>query len=241
MSRRESVSVLDAGDGMFKTHVHLDDVQKVIKDELNTEAQLGPKTKYTVIGDGNGFMSRVVHVEPDWTVNDENLPKNFVLKINSAQHVHTYVKKLKDSWVDLITPEQEAAIWDMLEGESKMLHNREVNMLKILKKWNRKDDILNPDFYFSLKFDDSNPLKGFMGMEMIENSTVHHIYQNATPEELYPVLKALATLQALSLDMTQEDIDSIQGYSFKKLMGPMLNEKAHIISIAAKQLKCFSL
>ncbi|PIC27267.1 hypothetical protein B9Z55_019578 [Caenorhabditis nigoni] len=40
------------GDGLFSTHVHLEDLQKVIGEQMNTKAELGPNTKYTIVGDG---------------------------------------------------------------------------------------------------------------------------------------------------------------------------------------------
>lgn len=46
-------TILENGSGLFDTHVQLDDVQEVIGEQMNTEARLGPNTKYTVIGDGN--------------------------------------------------------------------------------------------------------------------------------------------------------------------------------------------
>lgn len=49
----KKASILDIGDGLFQTHVQLEDVQKVIGEQMNTKARLGENTKYTVIGDGN--------------------------------------------------------------------------------------------------------------------------------------------------------------------------------------------
>lgn len=53
-------TILDNGDGLFQTHVQLDDVQDVIGEQMNTEARLGKNTKYTVVGDGNVSYSRIL-------------------------------------------------------------------------------------------------------------------------------------------------------------------------------------
>ncbi|CAB3397784.1 unnamed protein product [Caenorhabditis bovis] len=220
----KEISILDPGNGMFNTHVYLEDVQKVIKEQLSTEAQLGENTKYTVIGDGNGFMSRVILVDADWTVPDEKLPKRFVLKISSVLHIQTMIENMVKANPETFSPELEAQLWALFENESKMLHNREVAVYKLLEKWNRKTDLLHPDMYFSVKFDEKNPLKGFMGMELVESAKTRHIYENLKPEDLYPVLKTLATLQSLSLTMADEEVKSIEGYTFKKLMGSILDD-----------------
>lgn len=49
----KKVTILDNGEGLFNTHVVLEDVQQVIGEQMNTKARLGENTKYTVVGDGN--------------------------------------------------------------------------------------------------------------------------------------------------------------------------------------------
>uniref|UniRef100_A0A1I7TQM9 CHK domain-containing protein n=1 Tax=Caenorhabditis tropicalis TaxID=1561998 RepID=A0A1I7TQM9_9PELO len=220
----KKATILENGDGLFNTHVVLEDVQEVIGSQMNTKARLGENTKYTVVGDGNGFMSRVVLVEPEWTVDDEHLPQKFVLKITSCMHVHGLVEKMRSSNPNAIPPEQEAAMWAMFETESQQLHNREVNLYEITGKWNKNEVMLSPKIYFSKKFDDNNKTKGFLGMEFVDDVTIRHLYANAKPHELHPVLRSLATLQAESLKMTDEEKESIAGYDFKRLMGTMMNE-----------------
>ncbi|CAL2045208.1 unnamed protein product [Caenorhabditis brenneri] len=49
MSEHEQGSPLfKNGDGLFNTHVHLEDVQQVIGEQMNTRARLGENTKYTL-------------------------------------------------------------------------------------------------------------------------------------------------------------------------------------------------
>lgn len=224
MTDEKKTTILDNGDGLFNTHVVLEDVQEAIGEQMNTEARLGENTKYTVVGDGNGFMSRVILVEPDWTVADDHLPTKFVLKITSCMHVHGLVEKMKSSNPAAVSAEHEAAMWSMFETEAQMLHNREVNLYKMTEKWNKNDILLSPKIYFSKKFDADNKTKGFLGMEFVSDVTIRHLYANAKPHELHPVLRSLATLQAESLNMTDEEKQSIDGYDFKQLMGSMMNE-----------------
>ncbi|EFP11112.1 hypothetical protein CRE_30986 [Caenorhabditis remanei] len=224
MTAEKKTTILDNGDGLFSTHVVLEDVQEVIGEQMNTKARLGENTKYTVVGDGNGFMSRVILVEPDWTVTDDHLPSKFVLKITSCMHVHGLVETMKAKSPNALTPEHEAALWAMFETEAQQLHNREVNLYKITEKWNKNDVMLSPKIYFSKKFDENNKTKGFLGMEFVSDVIIRHLYANAKPHELHPVLRSLATLQAESLHLTDEEKQSIHGFDFKQLMGSMMND-----------------
>ncbi|PIC27266.1 hypothetical protein B9Z55_019577 [Caenorhabditis nigoni] len=224
MSEEKKTTILDNGDGLYNTHVVLEDVQEVIGEQMNTKARLGENTKYTVVGDGNGFMSRVILVEPDWTVTDDHLPTKFVLKITSCMHVHGLVEKMRSTNPNALSPEQEAGLWAMFENEAQQLHNREVNLYKITEKWNKNEVLLSPKIYFSKKFDANNKTKGFIGMEFVSDVTIRHLYANAKPHELHPVLRSLATLQAESLKLTDEEKQSIAGFDFKQLMGTMMNE-----------------
>ena len=86
-----------------------------------------------------------------------------------------------------MSEEQEAGLWAMWESEIQSIHNREVNINKIVEKWNKREDLLNPRVYFSKKYDSENRHKGFIGMEYAEDSIVRHLYVNVKPRELYPV------------------------------------------------------
>ncbi|PIC27268.1 hypothetical protein B9Z55_019578 [Caenorhabditis nigoni] len=206
------------GDGLFSTHVHLEDLQKVIGEQMNTKAELGPNTKYTIVGDGNGFMSRVVLVDPDWTVPDEHLPKRFVLKITSCMHVLNVLEQMN------LKDKRESALWSIFEYEAPGLHNREVNLYEIFGKWNIDNLLLSPKVYFSKKFDSENLTKGFFGMEFVEDAITRHLYINLKPYELHAVLKALAIFQAEGLKLNEEEQLSVTGYDLEKIVGKMFSE-----------------
>ncbi|CAI2353443.1 unnamed protein product [Caenorhabditis sp. 36 PRJEB53466] len=199
-------TILENGEGLFNTHVHLEDVQEVIAEQMNTGARLGSNSKYTVIGDGNGFMSRVILVEPEWTVSDDHLPDKFILKITSCLHVHALVDKMKASSPGNITEEQEAQLWAILRTRPNLCTTA------------------NPKIYFSKQFSADNKTKGFLGMEFVDNVTIRHLYANAKPHELHPVLKSLATLQVEGLHLSDEERQSISGFDFKQLVGQMMDE-----------------
>lgn len=132
-------------------------------------------------------MSRVILVEPEWTITDENLPKKFILKITSCLHVVGLLEKLKESEQNVINDANEADLMALFENESRLFHNREVNLYKITKKWNKNDELLSPKIYFYKKFDSENQTKGILGMEAVDDVTVRHLYYNVKPFELHSV------------------------------------------------------
>lgn len=180
----------------------------------------------------------MILVEPEWTVSDKHLPEKFVLKITSCLHVPGLIEQMKGKNPGTF-PAQEAALWAIFENEAQKLHNREVNLYKITEKWNKNETMLSPKIYFYKKFDAENKTKGILGMEFDGNVTVRHIYCNVKPRELYPVilnicyfkkfnfqvLRSIATLQAGSLHLTKDEIESISGLDVKQMMGSLMNNE----------------
>ncbi|EFP12554.1 hypothetical protein CRE_29555 [Caenorhabditis remanei] len=256
-------TILENGDGLFNTHVTVEDLEEVIQDQMKTNSKLGKNTKYTVIGEGNivsrsqklsqsqssqfpksncsssnsflrhfqGIMSRIILVEPQWTISDDHLPSKFVLKIPYCVHIQGLIGQMIA--MNPMSEEQEAGLWAMWESEIQSIHNREVNINKIVEKWNKREDLLNPRVYFSKKYDSENRNKGFIGMEYAEDSIVRHLYVNVKPRELYPVsvklfllfvLKFVAHFQASGLHLTDEEKQSISGFDIEKIAGPLMSE-----------------
>ncbi|EGT39635.1 hypothetical protein CAEBREN_25706 [Caenorhabditis brenneri] len=108
-------SILESGHGLFNTHVTLEDVEHVIQEQFKTVSKLGRNTKLTVVGEGNGIMSRIILVEPEWTVPDDHLPLKFILKIPFCLHMQGLIEKMRAT--NPMTKEQEAGLWMMFETE----------------------------------------------------------------------------------------------------------------------------
>ncbi|CAL2029134.1 unnamed protein product [Caenorhabditis brenneri] len=215
-------SILESGHGLFNTHVTLEDVEHVIQEQFKTVSKLGRNTKLTEVGEGNGIMSRIILVEPEWTVADDHLPLKFILKIPFCLHMQGLIEKMRAT--NPMTKEQETGLWMMFETEVQGVHNREININKIMEKWNKSDVLLCPKLYFSKRFDSENQSKGFFGMEYAEGASVRHMFMNVKPQELYPVLKSLAHFQAGGLHLTDEELKSISGFDLEKMAGTLMNE-----------------
>uniref|UniRef100_A0A1I7UYA0 CHK domain-containing protein n=2 Tax=Caenorhabditis tropicalis TaxID=1561998 RepID=A0A1I7UYA0_9PELO len=118
-------SILQTGNGLFNTHVTIENVEKVIQNQLKTGSKLGKNTKITLIGERNGIMSRILLVEPDWTETFHDfLPLKFVLKIPYCLHVQGIIEKMRAS--NPLDKEKEDRLWEMLGMEIQSVHNREI-------------------------------------------------------------------------------------------------------------------
>ncbi|VDK51569.1 unnamed protein product [Cylicostephanus goldi] len=94
------------GKGLFGTRVTWNDIEEDMLRELHTYAFFGPNKTAENIGDGKGFMSRIVLVDPNWQFKDKDLPNRFIVKIltqlamrtlnhelDKEEHENSYITK----------------------------------------------------------------------------------------------------------------------------------------------------
>ncbi|EGT56969.1 hypothetical protein CAEBREN_29475 [Caenorhabditis brenneri] len=210
----EPLIILDAGTGLFGTHVTLEDVNAAIKEHMEIVNELTLDSKMEVIGDGNGFSSKVILISCVWSLPSEELPQKIVLKIVSFAHSKGAIKKSKT--------EDEKKMAEHYETAILRIHNQEVNFYEVLKTGDSQR-LLAPKVYFCQRFSDSNRIKGFIGMEYVERTEVRHSFENCTSEEIQPILKAIAGVQALSLLVSNEELEKIKtGSLYKEIMVAMI-------------------
>ncbi|PIO60553.1 hypothetical protein TELCIR_17950, partial [Teladorsagia circumcincta] len=75
-----SLNLYTPAGGLYGTHVTWEDIEEDMQRELDTVATFGPNKTAKDIGDGNGFMSKMVLIDPDWQHKDKELPQQFVVK-----------------------------------------------------------------------------------------------------------------------------------------------------------------
>ncbi|KAE9420606.1 hypothetical protein Angca_001923, partial [Angiostrongylus cantonensis] len=75
------MNIYTPGEGLFQTHVTWEDIETDMKRELDTVASFGQNKTAEDVGDGNGFMSRIVLIDPDWQRKDKELPEKFIVKV----------------------------------------------------------------------------------------------------------------------------------------------------------------
>ncbi|WKY12371.1 hypothetical protein Q1695_003725 [Nippostrongylus brasiliensis] len=77
-----------AGNGLCGTYVTWSDIEEDMQHSLKTTAGFGPNKSFKDIGDGKGFASKILLIDPDWQTQQEGLPKQFVAKIITQLAMH---------------------------------------------------------------------------------------------------------------------------------------------------------
>ncbi|KAK6737761.1 hypothetical protein RB195_020081 [Necator americanus] len=197
------MSLYTPADGLFGTHVTWEDVEEDMQREFDTDAFFGPNKTAKSIGDGNGFLSMVVLIEPDWQSKDKELPESFIIKIVSQLPIQKFVEHIsKEKNIEnrFGSPEFMAT----LDKTQKKFHNMEVTVYDHLKKI-PKGVIPVAEVWYARRFTESNPLKGYLIMEYLNNIKAVHIFENVPLKSMEQVLRAKAALEALSLRFTSEE------------------------------------
>ncbi|VDO97632.1 unnamed protein product [Heligmosomoides polygyrus] len=81
----DTLNLYTPAGGLYDTHVTWEDIEEDMKRELKTKASFGPNRTAKDIGDGKGFMSKILLVNPDWQHKDKELPKVFIVKVSSVR------------------------------------------------------------------------------------------------------------------------------------------------------------
>ncbi|RCN45176.1 hypothetical protein ANCCAN_08800 [Ancylostoma caninum] len=212
-----------AGSGLFETHISWEDIEHRIQDERKLKVSFGPRRNAHQIGDGNGFMSRIGVIDADFQGEVDGLPPKFVVKMVCVLAGMEIAESVKDRHSDENADIQE--IFDGFDVNVRNLHNREVNVYRVFSRFDNSISKM-PQVYFAQGFEKENVLKGFIGMEWVENLELRHIFHNVTPEELSDALRALAYLEAKSLQLTDEEKQKVASNPVPIIYPPMMHPSA---------------
>ncbi|KAK5974329.1 hypothetical protein GCK32_009633, partial [Trichostrongylus colubriformis] len=172
-------------DGLFRTHVTWEDIEEDMQRELSTSASFGSNKSVKDVGEGNGFMSKLLLIYPDWQNKDKELPDKFLAKILSplaVQKLSADIAKHSDVHNRFADPE----FMDRFEAIQKRCHNAEVTTYSHLIKIPKEKTSI-PKIYYMRKFDENNPVKGYILMEYLENIKGIHIFENISLKEVRKV------------------------------------------------------
>ncbi|WKY01851.1 hypothetical protein Q1695_015677 [Nippostrongylus brasiliensis] len=219
----DGANLYTVGDGLFGTHVTLADIEEDLQREFGTSASFGPNNSVTDIGDGNGFMSKILLINPDWQNKDKELPQKFIVKILTQLVIQKFSKQVSEQRkvTDHFSDQEFMSKFETLQ---RLCHNAEVTVYKQLAKI-PAEKLSVPKVYYSKSFSESNPLKGYIIMEYLENSRGVHIFENISPEQIKEVLRYKAILEASTLDMTLEDRQCLIQNPFTNVFGSLFRKE----------------
>ncbi|PIO66423.1 hypothetical protein TELCIR_11863 [Teladorsagia circumcincta] len=98
-------------------------------------------------------------------------------------------------------------------------HNTEVAVFEYLER------IPEGKINVPKKFSESNPAKGYMIMEYLENIKEVHVFDNVTPTQLKQVLHYKAVLEAYSLDISLEERKEFVNEPFDNVYNRMFKQE----------------
>ncbi|VDM63749.1 unnamed protein product [Angiostrongylus costaricensis] len=75
------------------------------------------------------------------------------------------------------------------------------------------------------KFSENNPLKGYIIMEYLDNLKTVHIYENITAGSMKQILRAIAVLEAMSLDFSPQGKNDFIDKPFTGIYGVAYNNE----------------
>ncbi|PIO77481.1 hypothetical protein TELCIR_00430 [Teladorsagia circumcincta] len=219
LTKQFRMSLFTPADGILKTNLTWDQLQKSVWKAFGKEAIFGPNKDVKDIGIGNGVMSRICLISPDWQAGLKEVPKNFIVKICSQLPVVENKAIMEHSEVF------NEGLIKQLEDHVKKNHNTEVHLYELLKRYD-VTDIPTPEVYFTQEFTEDDPLNGYFIMEYIGDGTLYHLFDNVTPEDMAQVMRALAKLQAAAVKFTDEEKAHFQTHPYLALFATLLNEQA---------------
>ncbi|PIO72206.1 hypothetical protein TELCIR_05875 [Teladorsagia circumcincta] len=197
------------GEGLFGTHVTWEDIEEDMQRELSTAASFGPNKSIKDIGEGNGFMSKILLIDPDWQGKDKELPKKFLAKILT----HLAIQKLSAAVSEQNNVENHFAdptFMAKFELIQKSCHNAEVTTYSHLVKI-PEGKLSKPKIYHMKKFSENNPLKGYILMEYLENIKAIHIFENISITDMKEVLdKIIPTFRSLGDGKLADKVDVLE-------------------------------
>uniref|UniRef100_A0A7I4YZQ3 Uncharacterized protein n=1 Tax=Haemonchus contortus TaxID=6289 RepID=A0A7I4YZQ3_HAECO len=168
-------------------------------------------------------MSKVLLIEPDWQHKDKEVPEKFVAKIVTQLAMHKISAKVSEQ-ANVKNIFHNLEFRACLEKLQKKCHNAEVTVYNHLLKLPRgKIDIL--EIYYMKKFTESNPLKGYIIMEYIENMVSVHIYEVLTPAQVKQILRNKAVLEATSLNFTPDEKGQLTISPFRELFAEFFSKE----------------
>ncbi|EPB72379.1 hypothetical protein ANCCEY_08537 [Ancylostoma ceylanicum] len=130
------------------------------------------------------------------------------------------------TWADVEEDMQNAFDTDAYFGPNKCatnigegnLHNLEITVYEHLRKL-PAGKIPLAKVYYARKFTESNPVKGYIIMEYLDNIKAVHIFENVPLDSIKQILHATAVLEALSLKFTQDEKDCFSEKPFTEIFG----------------------
>ncbi|VDK42494.1 unnamed protein product [Anisakis simplex] len=181
------------------TNVTWSYLQQLLTTALGTTAEFGANKRIEPIGVGQGFMSSMGRIYPDWTSHKETLPETVVVKIPSVASAKKYIEStnLAGALEKAGFEREGEKQYSDYERMMKTIHNVEVAFY-------RKNEALSdtrfkvPKAYAVESFEEG-VTNGILILEDLRTSQVVPIYEKVSVEEAEQVIDELVRIHAASI------------------------------------------
>ncbi|KIH53409.1 hypothetical protein ANCDUO_16465 [Ancylostoma duodenale] len=151
------MALLEPSNGILRTNVSWDDLQKAVHEVFGNDAEFGPNKDAKDIGFVNAFLSKICLITPDWQTELKEVPQKFVVKISSQMSYIESHGMLGEKDMEISMQDFSAA----QDTKVKQLHNNEVALYRILDKYN-VTTVARPKVYYMREFSEDSPHEGFI-------------------------------------------------------------------------------
>uniref|UniRef100_A0A914WSQ4 CHK kinase-like domain-containing protein n=1 Tax=Plectus sambesii TaxID=2011161 RepID=A0A914WSQ4_9BILA len=192
--------------GLFDTSVTLKAIEEKVQEALNTSAVFGANATTTQIARGQGFLSVMVRLKPDWQgSNTDELPTSFVVKIPSSISVLKMSKEinLDEMMKDYQTDAQFTADAHVngIEKYLRVGHASEIAFYELVNQEQLKVKV--PKCFYLQKYGSSGENGLLVMKDLCDIAATKPINEGLSIEAVKEVLENLAEVHAYSLQNDQ--------------------------------------
>uniref|UniRef100_F1L6U6 Oxidoreductase dhs-27 n=1 Tax=Ascaris suum TaxID=6253 RepID=F1L6U6_ASCSU len=172
-------------------------LEERLRRALGTNAKFGSNRRIESIGVGQGFMSVMGRLYPEWMQQQDALPRSFIVKIPSAVASHAYLKSINtDTKLDLYNERTEQEIYEDHEHLIQQVHNTECGFYELSESLAEKLKV--PKAFVIERFVEGFS-QGILILEDLFDAYIVPTYSNLTVDEATQVIDALSKVHAYSL------------------------------------------
>ncbi|VDD96402.1 unnamed protein product [Enterobius vermicularis] len=210
---KETATTQTSKGPIFGTTVTVEFAEEKLKEYFKTNSVFGPNFKIVRVGVGQGFMSVVARIWPDWKPENKNLPNTLIAKISSMATADQVINDKRYIEKGGIFGDQ-SSVLDKMQKTLSRAHNSEVDFYNSAKQYGFQIRI--PEVYFAEPYSE-NCKQGYLLMQDLgEDAFVIPQYQRTTIEEAKQVVKQIAVFHSYSLQ--HPELLSIGKLAFHELI-----------------------
>uniref|UniRef100_A0A0N5AAD6 CHK domain-containing protein n=1 Tax=Syphacia muris TaxID=451379 RepID=A0A0N5AAD6_9BILA len=182
---------------LFGTSITFEFVEKQLQRFFNTKSKFGKNRKAFHIGVGEGFLSVIARIYPDWTPKSAELPETVIAKIPNIKTAEEFASNEKFNELLGDVEIDKDVMLKMLSSLITRAHNAESAFYQTITE--SKIEVKIPKLYFQQPFSDDCKQGVLLLEDLGTGCAVSKPYEIVSAEEVKQVLKSLSAVHAFSM------------------------------------------